>query len=199
MPVEQRWAGLDRRSLRPAAVVLAVAAVMIFAIPALDRAIPAGRAVVPGEVLALDGGVGFTPAEGWEVVDGVALGDPTRSGEYPSTAAVLVDAVSFEVTTADFAGTPQELLTQIEDLDERTSAGRGPEVSGNPRPVRTESGQEGVMTETRSATTTGLIAAFVIDGTGVEVVVTGPRDAGTGRADDVTTMIESVAPLGENR
>ena len=199
VPVEQRWLGLDRRSLRPAAVILALAVVMLFVVPALDRAVPAGRPVVPGEVLALNGGVGFTPATGWDVVDGVTLGDPTRSGGYPSTASVVVDAVSFSVTTAKFAGTPQQLLTQIEDLQERTGAGRGPQVSGDPRSVRTATGQDGVVTETRSATTTGLIAAFVLDGTGVEVVVSGPRDAGTGRAADVTAMIESIAPLGGNR
>ncbi|GAA3550766.1 hypothetical protein GCM10022197_02040 [Microlunatus spumicola] len=199
VPVERRWLGLDRGTLRPAAVVLAVAVLMIFVVPAVDRAVPAGRPVVPGEVLALDGGVGFAPATGWDVVDGVRLGDPTRSGDYPSTASVVADAVSFGVTTAKFAGSPQQLLTQVEGLQERTGAGRGPQVVGDPRPVRTAAGQDGVMTETRSATTTGLIAAFVIDGTGVEVVVSGPRDAGTGRAADVTTMVESIAPLGESR
>ena len=188
-------AGAGPTSLRPAAVILALAVVMAFVVPALDRAVPAGRPVVPGEVLALNGGVGFfTPTTGWDVVDGVTLGDPTRSGGYPSTAFVVVDAVSFSVTTAKFAGTPQQLLTQIEDLQERTGAGRGPQVKRRPT-VGAHGDRSGrLVTETRSATTTGLIAAFVLDGTGVEVVVSGPRDAGTGRAADVTAMIESIAP-----
>lgn len=197
VPVEQRWLGLDRRTLRPAAVVLGVAAVMVFGVPAVDQAVSAGRAVAPGEILALAGDVGFVPAQGWEVVDGVALGDPTRSGEYPSSAAVVVDAVSLQVRTADYDGTAQELLTQIETLGEQ--GGWVDDVVGDRRPVRTTTGEEGVMVVTQTPTTTGLIVAFVIDGTGVEIDVSGPRDAGTDRADDVSAMIESVEPLGQDR
>jgi hypothetical protein len=146
VPVDRRWLGLDKQTIAPALVVLLLALVMIFAVPAIDRAVPGGRPVQPGEVLGLNGGVQFTPSRGWTVVDGAAVGDPTRSGSYPDTATVTSGAVSFAVTTGKFSGTPEELLTQIESLSERAGAGRGAPLTGSPRPVRTTSGEQGVMT-----------------------------------------------------
>ncbi len=198
VPVERRWLGLDRRTVWPAALVLAVAVWMIFVVPAIDRAVPVGRPVQPGEVLALRGGVQFTPAAGWTVTNGVAVGDPDRSGEYPTTAAVTSRAVSFSVTTGNYTGSPMDLLTSIELASERVTAGRGPQAIGYPRTTRTASGLEGVVTEVGDATSVGSIAAFVVEGTGVEVVVDGPRVVGTVPAEDVAEMLSSIARQGGN-
>jgi hypothetical protein len=195
VPVDRRWLGLDRRTIAPGVLVLALAVILIFVVPAVDEAVPGGRPVRPGERLGLNGGVQFRPASGWTIVDGVAVGQATRSGSYPSSAELVDGPMSFAVTTGKFSGNPAQLLAQIEATSERAHAGPGASITGIPRPMRAAAGVTGVVAQTGGASTSGLIGAFVIDGTGVEVVATRPHDVRGDPADDVGAMIKSIAPL----
>lgn len=197
VPVDQRWLGLDRRHLGPTLVVVLFAILTVLVIPALDRAVPAGREIPAGAVVALNGRIEFTPAAGWSLVDGALLGEDTRAGGYPASATVIKGPTTFTVTTANFDGTPAELLTQVESTAERT--GSTVQFTGEARTSRTSSGLTGLQTSTRTATTAGLIAVFVADGTGVKVSVNAPARAGSSPDAEVRAMVESIAAIEGGR
>ncbi|GAA2648828.1 hypothetical protein [Paractinoplanes durhamensis] len=64
VPVEHRWFGLDRRTFRPALISLAVALVLIYGWPALNKAIPWHNEITAGQVLDLGGGATAVPPVG---------------------------------------------------------------------------------------------------------------------------------------
>ena len=61
VPVDGRWLGLDRRTLVPALVVLAVAALMSIVLPAANKLTPYDDEVVEGDVVSI-GVASFVPA-----------------------------------------------------------------------------------------------------------------------------------------
>jgi hypothetical protein len=74
---------MDRTTIAPALVVAVLAVVMIFVIPAIDAAVPAGHRVRPGDRVGLLGDVEFTPTVGWSLTSGILVGEAPRSGGYP--------------------------------------------------------------------------------------------------------------------
>lgn len=89
---------------------------------------------------------------------------------------------------------PAELLAQVEKI---TSSTRDPSFTaeGEPTTVTTASGQTGVMQSYSSVDGDGLVAAFVIDGTGVEIVAYGPSTQLTAARASVEEMIASITAL----
>ncbi|WP_405099315.1 hypothetical protein [Micromonospora sp. NBC_01412] len=77
VPVERRWLGLDRRSLTPTIMVAAIAVLLTFVVPLIDRAVPQDDPIRAGERLDLGGGIVVTPPAGWELESGIRVGDKT--------------------------------------------------------------------------------------------------------------------------
>ena len=200
VPVERRWFGLERATIAPALVVVVFAVLFAMVIPAVNGAMTHGETARAGDRIALDGGVVFSPAAGWTIVDGTVIGGEPRSG-VGKTAEVDNGAVAFSVRTAKWDGTPTSLLDQVRQTTDALTGEAGPHVVGDPLPVITTSGEQGVMSRYRSVSADGAIAAFVIDGTGVEVVVTGPVETTGIAATEVAGMITSIAAdnRGEQR
>lgn len=166
--------------------------------PRVDEAVPGGTAIVAGERVGLGGGVAFTPAVGWTLTDGLLLGTPPRTGDYPASAEVVRDAVAFSVSTIKWKGTAGELLTQFESTYEARSDGRSRRFVGDPQPFTTTAGQAGVLSRYRNVTTDGLVAALALNGAGVVVRVFGPNDVASDPSNDVAAMLTSVAfTIGE--
>ena len=191
VPVDRRWFGLDRRTVLPALVVLGWALAMSLIVPvAVQLATPPAQRVRAGDTIALAGDVVFVPATGWTLADGVLAGQEPNTG-YPDSATVTSGPVTFAVQTGPFTGTPEDLLQQL-----ATSSGAGP---GRPRSqaTRTTDGNRGVVARVGSETTDGLIATYVIDGTGVEVMVTGPAELANPPTREVATMLASIAQAEE--
>ena len=65
-------------------------------------------------------------------------------------------------------------------------------VSDDSSAITTESGIRGVLTSYSNSSTDGVIAAFVVDGKGIEVVSTGPSDVAPAITDDIARMIVSI-------
>ena len=190
VPVEHRLLGLDKRSFPPALFVVAVFLVATVLVPRVNDAIAWDDPVRAGEQLALTDTVAFTPATGWNVERGFRVGaggSAVTSGE----ATVAGDGVTFDIVPDTFDGTPAELLDQIEKV---TSPTGDPtfQVDGDPATITTPAGDVGVIQTYSSVNGDGLVAAFVIDDTGLEVTAYGPPTQMTAAADDIHDMIASI-------
>lgn len=192
VPVERRWFGLDRATILPALVVLGLAAVLAIVVPAIDHAVPGGTRVHAGDVVVLQGGIQFVPAAGWELTDGILRGDEPRAGDSP-TAAVVDGPITLSVRTGRFVGTPLALLEQIKQTTDALHGKHGLHVTGDAEAIQTRAGDRGVIARYQGTSADGALAAFVIEGTGVEVVVTGPSEVPATPARQVAGMITSVS------
>lgn len=199
VPADERWFGLDRRTIRPTLAVFALAIVMSVVLPVIDAAVPYHDIVRAGDVLQLGGNVTFVPEAGWGITSGLRAGHAPLSGEYPSTATVEDGARKFSVRTGIFHGDARQLLDQIETTSEALNRGRGVRVASAPTTVVTEQGKLGASVRITGPHTAGVIAAFVFGTRGVEAVATGPSDAGSESATTVKEMIDSISQTGEGK
>lgn len=190
VPVDRRWLGLDRATLLPAVVVLAFAFVLATVLPAVNGAVEYDDTVVAGDVMEVAGGVTFEPATGWGITSGVRVGDRPATGSYPASATVEADDVSLTVRTGAFSGDARALLEQIRDTT--TALDDNVHIDGTPTPVTTDSGEHGYVARYAGPQFSGVIAAFVEDGRGVQVVATGPPDTDQSRAEEISRMITSI-------
>lgn len=190
VPVEHRLLGLDKRSFPPALFVVAVFLVATVLVPRVNDAIAWDDPVRAGEQLALTDTIAFTPATGWNVERGFRVGEggsAVTSGE----ATVAGDGVTFDIVPDTFDGTPAELLDQIEKVTSRTGDPTF-QVDGDPATITTPAGDVGVIQTYSSVNGDGLVAAFVIGDTGLEITVYGPPAQMTAAADDIHDMIASI-------
>jgi len=190
VPVEHRLLGLDKRSFPPALFVVAVFLVATVLVPRVNDAIAWDDPVRAGEQLALTDSVAFTPATGWNVERGFRVGaggSAVTSGE----ATVAGAGVTFDIVPDTFDGTPAELLDQIEKVTSRTGDPTF-QVEGDPATITTPAGDVGVIQTYSSVNADGLVAAFVIGDTGLEITAYGPPAQMTAAADDIHDMIASI-------
>lgn len=191
VPVEHRLFGLDKRSFPYALFVVAVFLVWTVLIPLVNDAISWDDPVRAGEQLALTDTIAFTPVTGWNVESGYRVGmggSAVRSGE----ASIEGDGgVSFAVVPDTFDGSPAQLLEQIAKV---TSSTGDPtfRVDGDPDSLTTDAGDVGVIQAYRSINGDGLVAAFVLDGTGLKITAYGLPAQMSAAAQDIAAMIASI-------
>ncbi|KQR17251.1 hypothetical protein [Cellulomonas sp. Leaf334] len=188
VPVEHRFFGMDRRTFPHALFVVAVFLIATVIIPRIDDAVAWDDPIQAGDQVAIAGDVTFTPTTGWNLEEGERVGGTVgQSGQV-----VLVhDSVTLSIVADSFDGTPAELVTQIAKV---TSSTGDPtfRVSGDQSTIPTADGQVGVTQAYSSVQGDGVVAAFVIDGTGVEVTAYGPPAQMAAAADDLHGMITSI-------
>jgi hypothetical protein len=199
VPADERWFGLDRRTIRPTLAVFALAILMSVVLPVIDATVPYHDIVNAGDVLQVEGNVTFVPEAGWGITDGLRAGHAPLSGEYPASATVEDGAMKFTVHTGQFHGDARQLLDQIETTSEALNRGRGIRVTGAPTTLVTEQGNLGASVRVTGPHTAGVIAAFVFGTRGVEAVATGPSDAGSEFTATVLQMIDSISQTGEGK
>lgn len=197
VPADERWFGLDRRTIRPTFAVFGLAILMSVVLPVIDAMVPYHDIVRAGDVLQVEGNVTFVPEAGWGITDGLRAGHAPLSGEYPTSATVEDGAMKFTVRTGQFRGSARQLLDQIETTSEALNRGRGIRVTGAPTTLVTEQGKLGAAVRITGPHTSGVIAAFVFGTRGVEAVATGPSDAGSQSTATVMHMIDSISQTGE--
>lgn len=190
VPVEHRFLGLDKRSFPYAFFVIAVFLVATVLIPRINDAVDWDDPVLAGEQLALSDTIAFTPTTGWNVESGHRVGEVLPAGT-PDDATVVGDGVTFSIQPGAFDGTPAELLRQVEKVTSSTGDASF-RVDGDPATVTTPAGDVGVIQTYSSVNGGGLIATFVIDGTGLKVTAYGPSAQLRAAADDVDQMIASI-------
>jgi len=190
VPAEHRFLGLDKRSFPHALFVVAVFLVATVVIPRVDGAIGWDDPVEAGEELALSATITITPTTGWNVEEGFRApqdGVPEKSGGMVVTSGGVV----LSVVPDTFSGTPAQLLAQVAKV---TSSTEDPSftVSGATTTVSTASGEVGVLQPYSSVRGDGVVAAFVIDGTGLKVTAHGPPAQMREAAADLHAMITSI-------
>ena len=196
VPVEHRVTGLDKRSFPYAFFVLAVFVVCTVVLPRIDDALEWDDPIRAGEQLALtESGVVFEPATGWNVEEGFRL-DLDTTVPPAGRAVVVDDGVRLSVVPGEFDGTPAELLAQIEKVDSSTTDPTF-RIDGDPTTFTTPHGDVGVIQTYTSENGDGVIAALVIDGTGVEVTATGPTDHMRSASGEIGDMIGSIRATDE--
>ncbi len=193
VPADQRWFGLDRRTIAPTLTVFALAFVMSVVLPLVNAAIPYHDRVRAGDVMELQGDVTFVPDAGWGITSGVRAGLGPLSGDYPDHATVVNGDTTFTVRTAPFHGDANALLDQIEKTADALNRGRGIHVTGRHTTIVTDRGKQGTTARITGPQRDGVIAAFVFDGRGVEAEATGRSDGGPVPAAAAIEMIRSIS------
>ena len=203
---ERRFLGIDRKTIAPALLVLALALVMSVVLPAIDARTPYRDAVRKGDVAELAGGITLAPTPGWDLASGALVGR-TRSSVGDTAQTELVDgSVDFFVQAAPFAGTSSALLTRINRINADLSRARGRAAAlSNRYAVTTRQGISGVGEDFVGLARQGSVVAFVFRSReppagsqgqvireGVEIVVSGPSGAISRRRDDIVRMIRSI-------
>ncbi|WP_198664040.1 hypothetical protein [Jiangella endophytica] len=197
VPAEHRLLGLDRRTFPFALVALAVWAFWVVLIPWIDDQVAWDDRIEAGDVMLVTPDVTFTPAVGWDVTSGIRVGDDSVTGDQSPPDVVLTDgSVTLVVRAGPWDGTPRELLRQITAITTTTEGGDAFHVTGPAGTIRTDQGVTGATEGFTSPRVTGLLAAFVFGGDGVEVQVAGPLDQVSQRSDEITGMIESLSAAG---
>ena len=190
VPADRRWWGFDRLTLRPALAVLAFVLVAHFGLPAINAALSYDDVTAAGDRMLLSSGVSFAAAPGWSIESGIVEGDEPVSGSLPRTTVLTSEEVSFTVTVGAFDGDLPGLMRQLKKTTDAT--GGGLHLTGAPHGIRSADGEDGLLTRYGGVGTDGVLAAYLHDGTGVEVTSTGPADTDQDVAVQVSAMILSV-------
>jgi hypothetical protein len=198
-PARPRVAGIDRRTVKPALLVLALAVLLSVVLPLIDNTTPYHDEIQTGDIAQIAGGITLVPTPGWDLAGG-ALAGHTRSPVGTTATTQLVDgSVNFAVHAAPFAGTAQALLSRVNQINADLDGARGRDAATTGRyPVTTGQGVVGVAEDFVGVGKQGSIVAFVFrsggrsTGEGVEIVVSGPEGPIARRRDDIVAMIRSL-------
>ncbi|MXP20067.1 hypothetical protein GIY30_01620 [Gordonia sp. HNM0687] len=186
---------MDSRTLVPGFVVLAIALILSFVPAMINASVDYDDPVVAGDVMAVGDRVTFTPTVGWNITGGLRESQPLPGGEYPPVATVADSGIVLQIRTAPFDGTPEELLDQIRD-NNADLGDLAPDIGQKAASITTTDGHRGVIADYQVPTGEGVVAAFVDDGLGVEVVAAVPPEYERESAEDIARMIQSIT-IGE--
>jgi hypothetical protein len=202
----RRSTGIDRRTVGPALLVLALAVLMSVVLPSIDRATSYRDQVDKGDVAEIADGLTLVPAAGWDLASGALVGHARSPVGTTATTEVVDGSVELQVQTAPFDGTPSALLTRVNKIDADLEHLRGGAHATTRRyAVRTQQGAVGVAEDFVGAHKQGTIVAFVLRSRGqptssqgqatregVVVVAAGPKGPISRRRDDIVAMIRSI-------
>jgi hypothetical protein len=155
VPVEHRWSGLDRRQLKPALFVLAVALLLIYGWPALNAVVPWNNPTRAGDVLDLGAGATAVPPVGWQLEDGALTRDNAGVSPTSESVKLVKGGAQIQMSGATFSGDAAAFLEQVLDAE-----GTDANISGAPATFRTSSGLVGVVRSASGPKGDELIAAF---------------------------------------
>jgi hypothetical protein len=195
----RRFAGIDRRTVKPALLVLALAVLMSVVLPLIDGEAPYRDEVAKGDIAEIADGITLVPTLGWDLATGALVGH-ARSPVGSTAATQLVDgSVNVDVRAAPFDGTPSALLRRVNEIDAELDHARGSGAATTDRyAVTTRQGVVGAAEDFVGVDKQGSIVAFVFRSRGqstregVEIVVSGPKGPISRRRDDVVAMIRSI-------
>lgn len=202
--MSRRSAGIDRQTVKPALLVLALAVLMSVVLPWINRTTPYRHALHRGDIVELADGITLVPAASWDLSTGALVGH-ARSDVGSTATTMLVDGgVNFDVQTAPFTGTPAALLGRVNQISDELHHARGSAAAtSHDYPVTTSQGIEGVGEDFVGVDDQGSVVAFVTRSAarsaqgqatseGTEVVVSGPKGTITRRRGEIVAMIRSI-------
>ncbi|MEV6415140.1 hypothetical protein [Kribbella sp. NPDC051718] len=155
VPVEHRWFGLDRRTFKPALIVLGVALVLIYGLQGLNAAIPWRNAIESGQVLDLGGGATAVPPVGWQLESGTLTGGAGASATNLQVLLVSGGA-RIELIGTTYDGSATAFLQQVR----RSQGDDSPQVPSGQGTLTTDAGLVGVVQTRTGPTGDGIDVAF---------------------------------------
>jgi hypothetical protein len=205
-PDERGPFGIDRRTVKPALLVLALALLMSVVLPLIDSSTRYQDQIQQGDVAQIADGITLVPTPGWDLARGALVGDTRSPVGSTGTTQLVVGGVEFSVEAAPFDGTPSALLTRVNQINAELNHARERVAATTDRyAVTTRQGVVGVAEDFVGLTRQGSVVAFVFasPGTstgaqgqsireGVVIVVSGPEGAIARRRDDIVAMIRSI-------
>jgi hypothetical protein len=193
VPLEYRWAGLDRRTFKFAIPVIVLALFWSFVVPAINKAVKYDDPTRPGDIMRIGRSMTFTPAAGWNVVEGFRTTDAPVSGSVGSTATLAEGGVTFSVTRAPFTGDVVALLRQVNELNASQQRKQGYRLGSNQATITTAQGMAGLVETFTTNGGDGIQAVFVTNGEGISVYAAGPPTELSTRLPEIQSMISSIA------
>jgi hypothetical protein len=193
IPVERRWLGIDRRSIVPAAIALAVALVTIFVLPFVDDEVRYHDPVVAGDVMALEGDITFVPEPGWGIEAGVRARSPLAGGAYPGKAVVVQGDSTFAVQADSFNGDAGDLLDTVEG---QIALPAGFLSKSDRQSITNVSGDTGVIEVLLGTDWQGALVTYVFNGVGVVALLLGPTNMPDNEVDMFSRMVASIQQVG---
>ena len=200
-----RIAGIDRRTVIPALLVLALAVLMSVVLPTIDSKTAYSDQTVDGDVAQLADGITLVPAAGWDLTSGALVGHVRSPVGSTATTQLVIGSVRFTVQAAPFSGTPSALLRRINRINNDLAQARGRATAmGRRYRVETRDGVVGVAENFVGVAREGSVLAFVFKTRpaagsqgqptreGVEVVVSGPDGPLSRRRDEIVAMVRSI-------
>ena len=174
--------GLERRSLKPAAIVLAIILLFTAGWSILDSVIPTpGEHVEPGSVVTLAHRARFTPASEWKIEDS----SNARAGTYVISNSGAVFVVNAGATRAS----AQAILVALQDGLKKVLPGA---TFTSPSTFRTSRGLTGIQSDLQTVNVSGTLVAFSVAGTGVNAYAVGPMSAMPSLTSSVDAMFNSI-------
>ncbi|OJU96077.1 MAG: hypothetical protein BGO23_00660 [Solirubrobacterales bacterium 67-14] len=188
--------GTDRKAFKLAIPVLVVAVLWVAVVPFVNHLLKYDDPIEKGDQLRLAPGITFTPAVGWNLEAGLRTSEKTRT-HAPGAPVTLVDgAITMNVWAQPFKGTPDELASEIAKTpfsnDKETLS-----ATGEKYPLMVQLAEApwvleaGVLEHYTAPDSEGLVAAFVVEGTGVSVRVVGPASQVDDQDDAIGEMLGS--------
>ncbi len=214
VPADQRVAGFDKRTIVPGLVALALWFIWAHAMPWINEQIEFDNPAVAGDVIDLGGGdLTMVPAVGWQIEDGILVSEdpanPVALGGLTGGHALLSEeGISFQVESADFDGTPDELLDVAVDTSDALDEIQLEDVQDRLDIVNAD-GVPGRLVPFVAQDENGFIAAFVFEveapatsdsgeeavtppPVGVQVTVRADINAEDALGADVAAMLQSI-------
>jgi hypothetical protein len=197
-PSRSGFGAIDRRTVKPALLVLALAVLMSVVLPLINTNTPYRHPVRSGEVAELANGITLVPAAGWDLSTGALLGHARSQVGDTSTTQLVDGGVEFDVQAAPFSGSPSALLTRVKKISAELGHRRGQAAATPVYTVRTRQGAVGAGQDFVGVGRQGSVVAFVFGrrgqapGQGVEVVVAGPKGEISRKRGDIVAMIRSI-------
>jgi hypothetical protein len=158
--VAHRW----WRNLAGAMSVLGALLIIIFGLPALDRAVPVNPDAATAQRREVAGGVTVIPPSG------ALIAKTSRSGPRAGSILFLIGPARYVMAVAPFEG---DLPAAYSGLKTKIQSMRGYQVTSDEEPMVTKSGLKGLTASFTAPGRTGRFAVFLAPGLAIEVTVTG--------------------------
>lgn len=193
VPVEHRVLGLDRRTFPLAAVALGTYLLWAWVMPWIAGQVAWDDPIRAGETIQVTPTVTMTPPAGWGVVSGLRTSDRTLSGTESTDETILVNGgITLDIKTGKFTGSPTKLLRQAILITTTLSGPESFKARTGARSTTTSSGLHGVVEGYQSQRNAGVMAAFVVDGRGIQIQVVGPPSQMSQQAETIGRMLDSL-------
>jgi hypothetical protein len=200
VPVEHRFFGLDRRSLLPGLVVIALFVLWTVIVPSLNDLLHYSQQTKAGDVFVLKQGLTMDAQPGWGVDSGLLTTDRSTTAAAGETVALSKGGVAFAVTSGPFRGDARKLLGQITKVDHALAGNEAFHVSSDVATFHTNEGHHGVAQAYTTVAGAGVVTALVYGDTGLKITYTGSTTAMADHGEEVGDMIDSIrsgaAPAG---